>query len=357
MNPIETRSSHPSSAQVETLVEFMERNPGMAKGFLRTQNARERSRRQWEELAVRLNSIGGTIKTYKQWTKYWSDKKSAIKKKVAARSAARRRTGGGVEDEVELSELEERVVALCGGESFSTGDAHLGIQPFPENNTPSPSHEVQQIEGADTDNVHVPLQQQSQAPSEESSAIVFYDSNLIEDNQEQRHNYRPPDRAILRRRLFASSSSSTVGTSQSILRNNQLEHTPPPNPHVYHPSLSPPTVTLSHTPTPSPSRRGSTQVASPVIHRTAASSSSRNAASVASRNAASVASRNAASVASPSRRPRTVRGSRGGSVSSRHTSSVAAPPPSQRRTEFSTITDRFLRVEEQQLELQRSNHC
>ncbi|KAJ8704227.1 hypothetical protein PYW08_012951 [Mythimna loreyi] len=283
MNPNETRSSHPSSAQVETLVEFMERNPGMAKGFLRTQNARERSRRQWEELAVRLNSIGGTIKTYKQWTKYWSDKKSAIKKKVAARSAARRRTGGGVEDEVELSELEERVVALCGGESFSTGDAHLGIQPFPENNTPSPSHEVQQIEDADTDNVHVPLQQQSQASSEESSAIVFYDSNLIEDNQEQRHNYRPPDRAILRRRLFASSSSSTVGTSQSILRNNQLEHTPPPNPHVYHPSLSPPTVTLSHTPTPSPSRRGSTQVASPVIHRTAASSSSRNAASVASR--------------------------------------------------------------------------
>ncbi|KAJ8720548.1 hypothetical protein PYW08_006013 [Mythimna loreyi] len=192
---------------------------------------------------------------------YWSDKKSAIKKKVAARSAARRRTGGGVEDEVELSELEERVVALCGGESFSTGDALLGIQPFPENNTPSPSHEVQQIEDADTDN----------------------DSNLIEDNQEQSHNYRPPDRAILRRRLFASSSSSTVGTSQSILRNDQLEHTPPPNPHVYHPSLSPPTVTLSHTPTPSPSRRGSTQVASPVIHRTAASSSSRNAASVASR--------------------------------------------------------------------------
>ncbi|CAG4991343.1 unnamed protein product [Colias eurytheme] len=68
-----------------------------------------------------------------------------------------------------------------------------------------------------------------------------------------------------------------------------------------------------------------------------------------------LASRHAASVASPSRRPRTVRGSRGGSVSSRHTSSVAAPPPSQRRTEFSTTTERFLRVEEQQLELQRLN--
>ncbi|KAL4721258.1 hypothetical protein ACJJTC_000225 [Scirpophaga incertulas] len=68
-NPNEIRSSHPSSAQVETLVEFMERNPSLAKGFLRSQNARERGRRQWEEIAVRLNSLGGTIKTYKQWTK------------------------------------------------------------------------------------------------------------------------------------------------------------------------------------------------------------------------------------------------------------------------------------------------
>ncbi|KAJ8706725.1 hypothetical protein PYW07_012803 [Mythimna separata] len=248
-------------------------------------------------------------------SRYWSDKKSAIKKKVAARSAARRRTGGGVEDEVELSELEERIVALCGGESFSTEDTHLGIQPFPDNDTPSPSHEVQHIRDADTGNIHVPqqLQSQAQAPTEESPAIVFYDSNLIEDSQQHTHNYRPPDRPISRKLFFASSSSSTAGTSQSILRNNQLEHTPPPNPHVYHPSLSPPTVTLSHTPTPSPSRRGSTQVASPVSHRTAAS------------------------------------------TSSRHTSSLAAPPPSQRRTEFSTTTERFLRVEEQQLEIQRLN--
>lgn len=40
---------------------------------------------------------------------------------------------------------------------------------------------------------------------------------------------------------------------------------------------------------------------------------------------------------------------------SRHTSSVAGPPPSQQQTEFSTTTKRFLRVEEQQLEIQRLN--
>lgn len=34
-----------------------------------------------------------------------------------------------------LTEVEERIVALCGGESFSTGDAHLGIQPFPVRNS------------------------------------------------------------------------------------------------------------------------------------------------------------------------------------------------------------------------------
>ncbi|KAL4706347.1 hypothetical protein ACJJTC_016641 [Scirpophaga incertulas] len=33
------------------------RNPSLAKGFLKTQNARERGRRQWEEIAVRLNSL------------------------------------------------------------------------------------------------------------------------------------------------------------------------------------------------------------------------------------------------------------------------------------------------------------
>ncbi|KAL0830010.1 hypothetical protein ABMA28_003468 [Loxostege sticticalis] len=124
-------SAPPTAEQIEMLLNFLQEHQDLARGHLRDASGRaQRSRRQWEELAVRLNSLGGTIKNYKQWTKYWSDKKSAIKK-VAARSAARRRTGGGVEDVVELSELEERIVALCGGEGFSTGDTHLGIQPFP----------------------------------------------------------------------------------------------------------------------------------------------------------------------------------------------------------------------------------
>ncbi|KAL4718743.1 hypothetical protein ACJJTC_009422, partial [Scirpophaga incertulas] len=246
MNPNEIRSSHPSSAQVETLVEFMERNPSLAKGFLRTQNARERGRRQWEEIAVRLNSLGGTIKTYKQWTK------------------------------------------------------------DPEEMASNP------------------------------------------------HNQLDDSRTVARR-LFESSSSSAVGTSQMILQDYQVLKTAE-YAHSYHTSMSPPPVTLSQTPspvpmptpaTPSPSRRGSTQV----IHR-------RNAAT-SSRRHMSRADIRTTPVVSPSHRARsyTARASRGSDpISSRHTAPppANAPPPSQRRTEFSTLTERFLRVEEHQVETQRT---
>ncbi|GBP72923.1 hypothetical protein EVAR_41139_1 [Eumeta japonica] len=58
---------------------------------------------------------------------YWSDNKSATKKKGVARVIARRNAGGGVG---ELTEVEERIVTLLGGEYFATGDIHLRIHLF-----------------------------------------------------------------------------------------------------------------------------------------------------------------------------------------------------------------------------------
>ncbi|KAL4720656.1 hypothetical protein ACJJTC_018851 [Scirpophaga incertulas] len=275
MNPNEIRTSHPSSAQVETLVEFMERNPSLAKGFLRTQNARERGRRQWEEIAVRLNSLGGTIKTYKQWTK--------------------------------------------------------------ETNRPNQGH-VLQNESRDNADVS----QQHGVPTDP------------EEMASNPHNQLDDSRTVARR-LFESSSSSAVGTSQMILQDYQVLKTAE-YAHSYHTSMSPPPVTLSQTPspvpmptpaTPSPSRRGSTQV---ILRRNAATSSRRH---------MSRADIRTTPVVSPSHRARsyTARASRGSDpISSRHTAPppANAPPPSQRRTEFSTLTERFLRVEEHQVETQRT---
>lgn len=52
-----------------------------------------------------------------------------MKKKAALRYKTRNTTGGGVEV-VELSEVEEKILCLMGGERFATGDINLAIDPF-----------------------------------------------------------------------------------------------------------------------------------------------------------------------------------------------------------------------------------
>ncbi|XP_069364176.1 uncharacterized protein [Maniola hyperantus] len=63
------RASHPSRAQIESLLEFLQRNPSLAKGFSKVPSARVASRRSWEALALQLNNLGGCVKTSKQWIK------------------------------------------------------------------------------------------------------------------------------------------------------------------------------------------------------------------------------------------------------------------------------------------------
>ncbi|RVE44230.1 hypothetical protein evm_011129 [Chilo suppressalis] len=134
------RSSHPSIAQLGTLVEFLEANRDLAKGFSKNLSAKIRAQQKWEGITFKLNSMGGTIKNSKKWIKYWSDKKSSVKKKVALRNAARRRTGGGIENVPEITEIEERILILMGGDGFACGDAHLRIELFqPSSSEDSPS--------------------------------------------------------------------------------------------------------------------------------------------------------------------------------------------------------------------------
>ncbi|XP_046959638.1 uncharacterized protein LOC124529773 [Vanessa cardui] len=124
------RVSHPSAVQVEALVSFLEERPTLAKGLVRNPSAKARAIKEWEKITAILNSCrGGTVKSRKKWVKYWADKKSAVKKKCAARNAARRMSGGAMEDNPELSEIEERIVALMWG----GGDEHLQLQVFDDN--------------------------------------------------------------------------------------------------------------------------------------------------------------------------------------------------------------------------------
>ncbi|XP_047510205.1 uncharacterized protein LOC125053055 isoform X2 [Pieris napi] len=107
------RRAHPSKIQLEILLKFLEHQPSLAKGFSKHTAAREHAHIEWSKLALKLNSVsGGCVKSPKRWMKYWSDKKSAVKKKAAIRTGLRGQTGGGISEIMQLTKLEERIFTL-----------------------------------------------------------------------------------------------------------------------------------------------------------------------------------------------------------------------------------------------------
>ncbi|CAB3223746.1 unnamed protein product [Arctia plantaginis] len=111
-------TSRPSYCQLEGLVDFLEQNPSIAKGLLRT--------------------LGGAIKDGQGWAKYWAEKKWALKKQCAQTSALMRRTGGGAAYSLPaLSALDKRLVVVMGGLDFAAGDQWSFV---PASSTPLPSN-------------------------------------------------------------------------------------------------------------------------------------------------------------------------------------------------------------------------
>ncbi|XP_026325458.1 uncharacterized protein LOC113234364 isoform X2 [Hyposmocoma kahamanoa] len=125
-------ANRPTPYQMEALVEFLEQNPGIARGLLRTQQAKVDTKRKWQEFATATNAMGGVVKDGQAWAKYWAEKKSALKKLCQQRAQSMRRTGGGFDVVPELSLLEQRLVAVMGGDSFATGSRGLAVDPFPQ---------------------------------------------------------------------------------------------------------------------------------------------------------------------------------------------------------------------------------
>lgn len=61
--------SRPSFLQMEKLIEFLENNPGITTGHMRSAQARHVAKMKWDEITLELNSMGGTIKDSKSWAK------------------------------------------------------------------------------------------------------------------------------------------------------------------------------------------------------------------------------------------------------------------------------------------------
>ncbi|XP_041982518.1 uncharacterized protein LOC121735682 [Aricia agestis] len=119
-------------AQLEQLWEFLNRNRHIATGFNKTAQAREFSKRMWEEITQTLNSHGdGAIKDWKGWCKYWNDYKSKLKKMTAALRVSQQRTGGGPSQVREMNEIEKKFLNLL-GEDFGQGVPGARVEPFEE---------------------------------------------------------------------------------------------------------------------------------------------------------------------------------------------------------------------------------
>lgn len=61
--------SRPSHWQMEKLVQFLENNPDIAKGHIRSAQARHHTKQKWAEITLSLNCWGGAIKDAKSWAK------------------------------------------------------------------------------------------------------------------------------------------------------------------------------------------------------------------------------------------------------------------------------------------------
>lgn len=64
-----SQSARPTYPQLETLINFLEENPGIAKGHLRSSQAKWETKRKWEQISITLNAMGGAQKDAKGWSK------------------------------------------------------------------------------------------------------------------------------------------------------------------------------------------------------------------------------------------------------------------------------------------------
>ncbi|KAF9420241.1 hypothetical protein HW555_003462 [Spodoptera exigua] len=286
--PIEmSRNAAPSLDQLEKLVSFLENKPWLAMGHARTANARIRSRQAWSEITTALNSDGsGCMKTSEQWCKYWKDKKGAVKRKSSLIAAARRRTGGGIEEDLpQLSEIELKIQTIMGGESFGCGDQNLEINPFEQE----------------------PLNRTVE--SEESPSILL---NIVPPNVQQANQSEEPGHEM----QWSNLAAFDVDSVQDNLA--QIPQVPP--------------APDAHSPEAEENRVSLTELARPVAH------------------ANDVLERGSQT---PTRRvhSETVRGRRRThQLSPRQSASrrrlLRRSPPSQRRSEMVSITERFIAIEE-----------
>ncbi|XP_036348086.1 uncharacterized protein LOC118757485 [Rhagoletis pomonella] len=176
------KRSRASMEQLSGMLDFFLENPGLAGGKFHRLHGKMEHEKKWEEMASKLNAIGGAQKSAEQWRTVWRDLKSRTSVRVRDRKRQQALTGNKPVKQAPLTELEERVVAIIGSNY---------------------------IEGHESVAENVPMNLELQLAMEEGEEIVFLDEvveceGLIEEETRpetpKTPTLRTPRRGLKRKR-------------------------------------------------------------------------------------------------------------------------------------------------------------
>lgn len=107
----EIRSKITTTAQFSKMVELLEQNPSVARGYSSGVN-KANFKEDWNKIGDILNVLGPPTRTGEGWAKVWADYKFKIKKKLIHNKTECRATGGGPFKQFTLSPTEEAAANL-----------------------------------------------------------------------------------------------------------------------------------------------------------------------------------------------------------------------------------------------------
>ncbi|XP_055632496.1 uncharacterized protein LOC129772976 [Toxorhynchites rutilus septentrionalis] len=183
-----TKNITTTKKQFERLVQLLEKNPDIAKGFMRGNSGPF-----WNDCAAELNSLGPSIRDGSGWKKVWADYKSALKRKLSHNKREQWATGGGPNRTIHLSELEEQAVQLTGQLETVEGIPGCSSQGIPKgkNNEVNTDVSCDSIDESDDAN-DTAIPQCSQPKRPRLSAL-----NLVQIQIEQQQKFHSEMKSLL----------------------------------------------------------------------------------------------------------------------------------------------------------------
>ncbi|XP_055909000.1 uncharacterized protein LOC129943516 [Eupeodes corollae] len=157
-----SKTANMKTSQFEILVEFMMKQPDLSMGYLKTPEARQKSRHLWTNLSEVLNAEGPPQRDAVGWKKVWADFKVHTKAKLRKNKINLSGTGGGPPKYHSLTPLEEKVSELLDlGQAIDgmNGSLSFGL------------HDISSI-------------QEQLAEADDGDADIIYMLNDVVDNSE-----------------------------------------------------------------------------------------------------------------------------------------------------------------------------